>query len=659
MTTLERPPLGSSTAANIFSREHKYPHPIKPSSKHHAGHKLKPALDDASEPSRKTAKADGMAEARERDVRSTRNETEELKRDLERAKAKLARRDETIRTLSESRSKHEADDGVEQKLGELVKRHSATKAKYEAQVNELRSETSQLQEQLANVESAHTKDTSTISDLRRANLLAETENNNLKRELESLRHSRTHDAAAAGSSRHVIRDLENEKIKYTAEKHKLEREVKRLSSLVEENETEAKISREELETTIEGNKRLQETMEKVTITYAVLYRNTVSKQKYTDLQERHLVANDAAREWKTRAEVLESKVLCKKEEIKNLKEKIRSIDRTSRMMERNIEDVREDRRRLVDEISTFMASRPSMDAVKPLEQAFDHKAVLKHTIVHADLISKFYRQQLSALQTEHSDLLTAHTKIVDNLASVQSTLTASQRSHAELQSRFAAFEDAHAPCGGAIADLRQALGKSILNEEDRARDIAELKKELKAVEGKAQREREALKRANDLVTRGKMAEDALDEEIQQLREAYLSAAKYEALYNDLYEQQAIVLSREAAAIDEAERLGMQNAELMGHGNEGQKISYVEGVRREMAAVKQELAATRHMLNTANSKIQTLESEIDSYKSIGSTYGLDPNLGGSTRTRVVRRQPEGGRLIQSTRGGRSVSGPVGR
>lgn len=48
----------------------------------------------------------------------------------------------------------------------------------------------------------------------------------------------------------------------------------------------------------------------------------------------------------------------------------------------------------------------------------------------------------------------------------------------------------------------------------------------------------------------------------------------------------MVLAREAAATEEAERLAAHNAELAGHSNEVQKISYVEGVRREMTLVKQ-------------------------------------------------------------------------
>ena len=71
-------------------------------------------------------------------------------------------------------------------------------------------------------------------------------------------------------------------------------------------------------------------------------------------------------------------------------------------------------------------------------------------------------------------------------------------------------------------------------------------------------------------------------------------------------------------------------------------------------IVQELAATRSMLNSANDRIMALTSEIEAYRSVDA-------LGqSSSRTRVVRRQPEGSALTMSTsRSARSVSGPVGR
>jgi transposase len=71
---------------------------------------------------------------------------------------------------------------------------------------------------------------------------------------------------------------------------------------------------------------------------------------------------------------------------------------------------------------------------------------------------------------------------------------------------------------------------------------------------------------------------------------------------------------------------------------------------------QELVSTRQMLNKANEKVVALTEEVESYRSISKDLGT----GGSTRTRVVRRAPEGSWLAKSARaGGRSVSGPMTR
>lgn len=78
---------------------------------------------------------------------------------------------------------------------------------------------------------------------------------------------------------------------------------------------------------------------------------------------------------------------------------------------------------------------------------------------------------------------------------------------------------------------------------------------------------------------------------------------------------------------------------------------------KLTVTSQELAATRHHLNIANDRIVTLESEIAAYKTISPESALP-----ASRTRVVRRQPEGGRLTASlsASGARriSVTGPGG-
>jgi hypothetical protein len=115
---------------------------------------------------------------------------------------------------------------------------------------------------------------------------------------------------------------------------------------------------------------------------------------------------------------------------------------------------------------------------------------------------------------------------------------------------------------------------------------------------------------------------------------------------------------------------MQNAKLLGHTNGSQRIGYVDNVRRDMVLCKhvgrhclqvcansQELASTRHLLNNANDRIRALVNEISAYRTISPDLGL-----GQSRTRVVRRQPEGSHLTASTSAGaRQVSayGPGAR
>jgi len=70
-----------------------------------------------------------------------------------------------------------------------------------------------------------------------------------------------------------------------------------------------------------------------------------------------------------------------------------------------------------------------------------------------------------------------------------------------------------------------------------------------------------------------------------LREAFVNASEYEEMYNNLLEENRELLVRERLAAEEVERYAMQNAELLGHGNGDQKISYVDSLRRDMALTK--------------------------------------------------------------------------
>lgn len=75
-------------------------------------------------------------------------------------------------------------------------------------------------------------------------------------------------------------------------------------------------------------------------------------------------------------------------------------------------------------------------------------------------------------------------------------------------------------------------------------------------------------------------------DVNRLKDAVDDARRYEELYNELLGSYKLLRSREALAIEDAEKMAAQNAELIGAGPGVQRISYVDAVRREMALVKQ-------------------------------------------------------------------------
>lgn len=69
-----------------------------------------------------------------------------------------------------------------------------------------------------------------------------------------------------------------------------------------------------------------------------------------------------------------------------------------------------------------------------------------------------------------------------------------------------------------------------------------------------------------------------------MRDALAQKAPFEPLYHALKEEHEILLSRQGMTLEELDRMGEMNAELIRGGEDG-KIGYIEGVRRDMAIVK--------------------------------------------------------------------------
>ncbi|OCF61546.1 hypothetical protein L486_01198 [Kwoniella mangroviensis CBS 10435] len=675
MATAHRQPLGPSDALNVQSQVPKH---------NDAVYQLKKARSEVHEERRKRAEAEGSAEGWKRDVEISKKEVESLKKDLEKAKAKISRRDEMIKSLESRQANGLSPNAeLERKLRNLVETHHMSKDKSQKQISSLQAENQSLQHTL----SRRTEELKILKDQYSG---LEIEHRQLTQHVESLKQASGDQDSKLNTNRKEIREYENEKTEWKIENHRLERHVSRLEGEFEilkstvtrgkqreqkvvKREEELRKSNQESQQVVtslreevkefdevrEENGRLQSLLEATSISYRLLYRGSVTKEKYQQLEGKWVETSTNALRWQEKAERLEGKLSRNREIIRDLQEQVKIAKDERKLLSSMVKDMLQDRHNLREEMSSYIKSYSPSDSLIPLDQ-LPFLPVLDMAMTHNHLSTSHLINQLTSLRQEHTDLLKEYETTRESLFSSSTTLTALQRSFAELKSSHQALEESHTPCSGLIANLQLDLS-TVRDEIIRLKEEVKIGHEEMDKSNKRSRDdREALKRANEVVMRSKMAEEALDEEVKHLQEAYYESSKYEELYHDLKEQYEILESREQAAVDEAERLGLENAELVGHNNEGQKINYVEGVRREMVMIKQELASTRHLLNISNDKIIKMENEIQAYKSIDPIdSGLNGIGLGSSRTKVMRRQPENGRLTVSRSKPRNVSGPVWR
>ncbi|KAL7424611.1 hypothetical protein Q5752_000295 [Cryptotrichosporon argae] len=391
---------------------------------------------------------------------------------------------------------------------------------------------------------------------------------------------------------------------------------------------------------------LEEQLEQVAEAYARLHLSSVLKSTHRQLEDRYAETVGEASRARARAARAEARA----DELEGQVQRLR----WARDVERN------ERRMLVEiveELRTQDTSSPAVwgrDAVGPLDEA-NVAPLVDVALAHVHLVSVHLASQLEHATASADAASAGWTCAAAELAAARAELAQLRTAHARLAAEHAVLDAQHAPCAQLADDLRRDALAAERAAANAAVETREARDEVGRAEAGARADRDALRRANEAEARWRTAETALEDEMQALRDALRDAYAYEQRYRDLQAEHAGALEREAAAREEVARLGEINAELVGAGTgagEGHRLNYIESVRREAAEVKMELAGTRQLLNAAHHHIAVLEHEIGAYKSIDAP--LIPEL--AARTRVVRRAPEGARLVASTR---SVSGPVRR
>ncbi|KIM30488.1 hypothetical protein M408DRAFT_328070 [Serendipita vermifera MAFF 305830] len=111
------------------------------------------------------------------------------------------------------------------------------------------------------------------------------------------------------------------------------------------------------------------------------------------------------------------------------------------------------------------------------------------------------------------------------------------------------------------------------------------------------------------------AEKALSDDVEGLTDALQDALRYEHAYKSLCQEVDALVSRNQLVEREAEHLSRFNAEILGHTNPGQKIHYLDRIRRDLADTKQKLALSTKQRDTVLEDNDNLRTELHAYRSL--------------------------------------------
>lgn len=126
----------------------------------------------------------------------------------------------------------------------------------------------------------------------------------------------------------------------------------------------------------------------------------------------------------------------------------------------------------------------------------------------------------------------------------------------------------------------------------------------------------------------------------RLSAALSDAERYEEAYQKLRNAFEAILSRNESAEQEADALSQINADLLGHTNHGQKIHYVDRIRKELDQARRDLVMSRQERESAMEAAKLLQDELDAYKSVD----LDAREKAGTGLKRVSRAPLGAKPV---------------
>ncbi|KAG8968413.1 hypothetical protein FRC03_007610 [Tulasnella sp. 419] len=592
---------------------------------------------------------------------------------------------------AEGKKRHQAElDALQNQITHAKKLHAEQKAKIERlssqadslatvvkglklSVKHAQNDTEEVKSQLKSVEKEKTAALAKIAESAQSELRRKADDRNRNSRIIDLEKQLSESLARNKATEARCKDLES---RLQSASHESESNVaklrviqseasrhgsdaKALQQRVMESDAQKKSLEQSLQSRDEELATVRDMLVRCSQAYGHLYSSTVQTSLHDQAKrENYQLRFTVAR--------LERKLADREAQVQELADLIRQYALEKQLLANAVDQAYQDcedrlggYKSALKDIYGHLRERSGRDGIEDLQELQLRMTQQSHDATCSDLqyyrlLSDHYYEESESLRLSYLSLETtygeaiaavkAHDVVATNLQATQAKLLDDNK-HLRISANNTA--DELKICKAELQEARtelSALRVKFNSVED------ELRKDVQKAETALSEELLRVKDLNNAAIQFQAREQGYKDDINTLVEQVEDLGRFEKAYHDLMKEVNILVSRNALAEHDADHLSQMNAEILSHTNPGQKIFYVDKIRRDLAETKQNLITVTCELKETQDLAAALTSELASYKSI--TLAADPKQ--STRLTRVQRVPFGERNGTIGQGARGVT-----
>lgn len=268
--------------------------------------------------------------------------------------------------------------------------------------------------------------------------------------------------------------------------------------------------------------------------------------------------------------------------------------------------------------------RVEIENMPPLWQLYDELGEAMHELHEMELSSCLSDNLLATSLTElfhltYDELVEEHLALNTELAQERQTSRTAQVAQDHLEAELVKTrqerEQEYDQLRTTTRLVDQMTTRAALAEQQKTDLEHQLQCATQQSEAASASHKKAVQQLTETVQRNRMTEDGLRAEIGLLTAELADSEQFQAAYYSLSDEIKSLIARNELAEGEAQQLSKFNAEILGHHNPGQRIMYVDRIRRELAEFKHKHAVSVVECESVAAQNVELLRELEIYRSV--------------------------------------------